>query len=91
MSQRRHNEDRIRRAKSWYRRGRRATSSDYDRFIFFWIAFNAAFGDEVNGVDDDETDFKRLTAFLGKIVDKDKHGRIRDVLWNELSECDSQY
>ena len=36
-----HNQDRIRRAESWWRRSVE-TSSDTDKFIFLWIAFNAA-------------------------------------------------
>ena len=65
LSQGRHNEDRMRRADSWLgRSGKSATGRekartceeetglDCERFIFLWIAFNAAYGREL--IDDDE-------------------------------------
>lgn len=38
-----HNEDWMRRARSWLERSDESTS-DGERFIFLWIAFNAAYG-----------------------------------------------
>ena len=41
-----HNWHRIRRAVSWYRRAAATEpNAHYDRFVFLWIAFNAAYGD----------------------------------------------
>ena len=47
IPQRQHNEDRMRRAKGWHERSEEATS-DGERFIFLWIAFNAAYGSEAS-------------------------------------------
>ena len=47
IPQRQHNEDRMRRAKSWHERSEEATS-DGERFIFLWIAFNAAYGSDAS-------------------------------------------
>ena len=65
LSQGRHNEDRMRRADSWLGRSEKSASGrekartfeeetglDCERFIFLWIAFNAAYGREL--IDDDE-------------------------------------
>ena len=41
--QARHNNDRMRRAESWYKHSLDAKSDD-DKFIFLWVAFNAAYG-----------------------------------------------
>ena len=43
QSQRRHNDDRMRRAKSWYEHSLDAQCDD-DKFIFLWIAFAASGG-----------------------------------------------
>ncbi len=45
-TQRKHNEDRIRRAKTWLKRSSRKRTTIVERFIFLWISFNAAYGNE---------------------------------------------
>ena len=45
-SQRQHKEDRMRRAYTWLGRSERTGTEDIERFVFLWIAFNAAYGDE---------------------------------------------
>ena len=64
MSQIQHNIDRMRRADSWHERSRRA-ESDNDRFIFLWIAFNAAYGSELNGLNNGGLSAKERDKFLG--------------------------
>ena len=44
--QRQHNEDRMRRARTWLERSRQEGTEDVERFVFLWIAFNAAYGNE---------------------------------------------
>lgn len=74
---------RIHRALSWLNRAERAEDDD-GRFIFLWIAFNAAYATEI-----DET--RRLSeqgtfkAFFQKICDLDKERRIGDLVWQEFS------
>ncbi len=46
------NEDRVRRATSWLRKGKRARS-DIERFLCLWIALNAAYGYVARGVSDE--------------------------------------
>ena len=60
------------------------TEDDEGRFIFLWIAFNAAYAteiDESSRLSEQET-FK---AFLGKLYDLDTQGRISGLVWNEFS------
>ena len=74
---------RVHRSLSWL--GRAEKTEDVDgRFIFLWIAFNAADAteiDENSRLSEQET-FK---AFLGKLSDLDKQGRVRDLVWKEFS------
>ena len=55
--------DRMRRAESWHARSLRAESDD-DRLIFLWIAFNAAYGSELNGADNGDLSPKERDKFL---------------------------
>ncbi len=74
---------RIHRALSWLHRAE--LSEDVDgKFIFLWIAFNAAYAQEID--DSDRTSDKAaFTAFLQKLCDLDTDGRIGDLVWKEFS------
>lgn len=66
---------RVHRALSWLNKSEQ-TEDDDGRFIFLWIAFNAAYAteiDENSRLSEQET-FK---AFLGKLCDLDTKGRIQ--------------
>lgn len=54
------------------------------RFIFLWIAFNAAYAQEL---DDRErtSDKAAFRAFLQKLCDLDTGKRIDDLIWKEFS------
>ena len=45
-SQRQHNEDRMRRAYAWIKRSKQDDTEEIERFMFLWVAFNAAYGNE---------------------------------------------
>ena len=72
IPQRRHNEDRLRRADSWLRRSE-AAGDDTERFIFLWIAFNAAYGQGVISSDSDPqpAERERFKDFLRTALDLD--------------------
>lgn len=74
---------RVHRALSWLDRAERAEDMD-GRFIFLWIAFNAAYAQELgeSGQASDRATFK---AFLGKLCDLDAGKRIDGLVWNEFS------
>ena len=79
---RQHNEDRLRRAKSWLRRSKDA-KDDTERFIFLWIAFNAAYGYEAALSDSDKWPVERdkFNRFLREVLKRDKDKVLEKTLW----------
>ena len=90
MSQTQQNKDRIRRADSWRDKGLVQNQHD-EKFIFLWIAFNAAYGRELYDPDiygsHANSEKKKLETFFQKIIAKDENSAIRDILWDRLSKC----
>ena len=87
VSAKEHNEDRMRRAFSWLKKSRE-TSVTHEKFIFLWIAFNAAYGAEVIGVDannDPVSEAHRFKKFLREIVRRDAGNKIQNVVWETYS------
>lgn len=74
---------RIHRALSWLNRAEQAQDVD-GQFIFLWIAFNAAYAQELPGRDH-PSDLDTFRAFLQKLCDLDTQSRIGDLVWNEFS------
>ena len=80
----------MRRAYTWLERSERKGTEDIERFVFLWIAFNAAYGDEsalrefVEGGDARETEPDRFGTFLGNIVQQDKAGVLERIVWDEF-------
>ncbi len=89
--QRQHNEDRMRRARSWLARSRRAGVEEVERFMFLWIAFNAAYGNEaalrdfVEREDERGGESYRFRTFLRNIVEKDANRILERIVWDEFS------
>ena len=84
MSQGEHNKVRLRRADSWLRRSEMAETDD-EKFIFLWIAFNAAYGVELSEPGDDTTESGRFRDFLWEILKRDRARVIEAVLWETYS------
>lgn len=81
-----HNRDRMRRAFSWLKKSR-ATANSHEKFIFLWIAFNAAYGAENIGAEGDEryvSEAKRFKQFLREIVRRDEARKLESVIWGDL-------
>lgn len=74
---------RVHRALSWLNRAEQADDED-GRFIFLWIAFNAAYATEI-----DESlrlsEQGTFKAFLEKLCGLDKDKRIDALVWKEFS------
>ena len=89
--QRQHNADRMRRARAWLDRSRQSGTEDVERFVFLWIAFNAAYGNEaalrdfVEREDERDTESFRFRTFLRNIVEKDCRGFLERIVWDEFS------
>ena len=74
---------RVHRALSWLQRAEMAEDED-GRFIFLWIAFNAAYATEI---DDDRrlSEQETFKAFLEKLCELDAHQQIEQLVWQEFS------
>lgn len=78
-----HNSLRIHRALSWLDRAERCGDDHDARFIFLWIAFNAAYANEI----DDRTDFteqKIFRHFIERLVALDDE-TLYQLVWTEFS------
>ena len=86
VPQRQHNEDRLRRAASWWQRSEVATG-DTDRFIFLWIAFNAAYGVEPPISDPDARPPEReaFIRFCREIIERDEKKSLYKIFWSKYS------
>ncbi len=75
---------RIHRALSWLDRAERCEDDDDARFIFLWIAFNAAYANEFP----DHERFTQQTIFrnfIGRLVRLDRQRLLFGVVWSEFS------
>ena len=80
-----HNEHRIRRARSWLEQSEKV-ESDEEKFMCLWIAFNAAYGAEPTGMNEDGiTETDRFTNFLLEIIKRDEQNEIRTILLETYS------
>jgi len=71
---------RIHRALSWLDRAERCEDDD-GRFVFLWIAFNAAYANETGEIRITETE--RFGQFLERLVELDAPGRLASVIWDQ--------
>ncbi|HZH56759.1 MAG TPA: HEPN domain-containing protein [Burkholderiaceae bacterium] len=74
---------RVHRALSWLQRADMADDLD-GRFIFLWIAFNAAYAYEID-VSHRLSEQSTFRGFLEKLCVLDKDGRIDALVWQEFS------
>ncbi len=82
------NRHRLRRAESWLELSRKQDISDDEKFIVLWIAFNAAYGDEIVRTSYSEgrpAETNQFMNFLQEIVNRDEDDIIGDCLWNRYS------
>lgn len=86
IPQRRHNEDRLRRADSWLRRSE-AAGDDTEEFVFLWVAFNAAYGRETIPSDSDlqPTEREKFEEFLRAVLALDYDNTLEEILWSTYS------
>ena len=74
---------RVHRALSWLDRAERCEDQD-GKFIFLWIAFNAAYANEL-GDQERAPEQKVFEDFLQKLVDLDKSETLFNLIWTEFS------
>lgn len=73
---------RIHRALSWLSRADAETDDPDARFLFLWIAFNAAYARELG---QEETERDRVREFLSRLVGLDTEGRLHTTLFGQYT------
>lgn len=73
---------RVHRALSWLNRSEQCGDDD-GRFVFLWIAFNAAYAQEMRG-EAPMPEQRVLRGFLEKLVQLDRDGALSAVVWTEF-------
>jgi Apea-like HEPN len=73
---------RVHRALSWLERAEHCEDVDA-RFIFLWIAFNAAYANEI-GNQERPSEQKVFGRFLRKLLDMDKDDVLYELIWTEF-------
>ena len=76
---------RVHRAISWIGRAEACDKDDDARFIFLWIAFNAAYADEREFQSVAHGERAAFADYFGKLVERDKGRRIYNALWQRFS------
>jgi len=76
---------RVHRALSWLDRAERETEDADARFIFLWVAFNAAYA---NNLEDRQNigEQRLFSEFLGKLADSDKDQQLYMLLWDRYAK-----
>ncbi len=73
---------RIHRALSWLDRAEQCEDED-GRFIFLWIAFNAAYANELGSVS--ITEGAQFNHFLSRLVELDNDNKIYQIIWKQYA------
>jgi len=74
---------RVHRALSWLDRAEREAADDDARFLFLWIAFNAAYANDFHDRQS-LTQRKMLLGFLDKLVQLDGERLLYRIVWQEF-------
>ena len=72
---------RVHRALSWLDRAEQESQDHDARFIFLWVAFNAAYANEIS----DQQKFTERRLFLGflnKLIQSDTDQLLYELVWN---------
>lgn len=76
---------RVHRAISWIGRAESCGKDDDARFIFLWIAFNAAYADEREFQSISPGERAAFADYFGRLVARDNDRRIYKALWQRFS------
>lgn len=74
---------RVHRALSWLSRAELAEGDPDARFIFLWVAFNAAYAED--RADDPAGERSAFADYFSKVITLDDRGRIYDAIWRRYS------
>ena len=74
---------RVHRALSWLGRAEKEMDDQDARFVFLWIAFNAAYANEIH----DRSQFTEhsvFSNFIQRLVDLDQKNLLHEIVWQEF-------
>jgi len=74
---------RTHRALSWLHRAEQEEDDEDARFIFLWIAFNAAYANEIHNRQD-FSEKRLLLSFLNRLIEADKDDLIYKAVWEHF-------
>jgi hypothetical protein len=74
---------RVHRALSWLGRAEKENHDEDARFVFLWIAFNAAYA--TGNPDPRMTEKQNFRDFLRTLIDMDTEGALGNLIWREFS------
>ena len=75
---------RIHRALSWLNRAEQCDDLD-GRFVFLWIAFNAAYANELGEISISESEL--FDNFLKRLIDLDKNKTLHGIVWQQYTSA----
>ena len=75
---------RMRRAMSWIERAEKETDDQDAAFIFYWIAFNALYGQDTSDVSE-TTERTVFNDYFDKIICLEANHEIYDAIWQRFS------
>jgi hypothetical protein len=75
---------RTHRALSWLKRAEQEVEDDDACFIFLWIAFNAAYAQEISNVED-FSEHRVQVEFLQRLIDCDQEQLLYALVWDQYS------
>lgn len=74
---------RVHRALSWLNRAEQCDDEDA-RFIFLWVAYNAAYAQNLSGLEQ-VSEHEKSNAFIEKLVSLDSENSLYQLVWSEFS------
>ena len=85
----------VHRALSWLKRAEQETQDPDAQFIFLWVAFNAAYANQVPDRQN-STERRQFQGFLERLIDSDSQHLLYELVWNRFSGAirlmiDNQY
>jgi hypothetical protein len=75
---------RTHRALSWLDRAEQELADQDARFVFLWIAFNAAYANEIS-VRRDFSERRLLLGFMNRLIDCDESNLLYEMIWRRYS------
>ena len=76
---------RVHRSISWLGRAEAEEDDDDARFVFLWIAFNAAYADQEEFLRGEANERSSHTRYFRTVVGLDTGGRVYDAIWDNFS------